>query len=116
MGRSLPSATQLAFDEFAELRPLYGALRRSDQLILDKFFEQVLQHRAAIANATSLLPLEVMPLVILLEERKRSNRMYDELYSQIERLERKLRLLEAEPSRAGLDASPRLAAVMEERR
>ena len=114
MGRSLPSATQLAFDEFAELRPLYGALRRNDQLILDKFFEQVLQHRAAIANATSLLPLEIMPLVILLEERKRSNRMYDELYSQIERLERKLRLLEApsmEPPGAG---APRGAAVMME--
>ena len=93
MGRSLPSATQLAFDEFAELRPLYGAMRRSDQLILDRFFEQLLQHRAAIANATSLLPMEVMPLVLLLEERKRNNRMYDELCSQIDRLERKLRHL-----------------------
>jgi hypothetical protein len=94
VGRSLPSATQLAFDEFAELRPLYGALRRSDQLILDRFFEQLLQHRAAIANATSLLPMEVMPLVLLLEERKRNNRMYDELCGQIDRLERKLRQLE----------------------
>ena len=115
MGRSLPSATQLAFDEFAELRPLYGALRRTDQLILDKFFEQVLQHRAAIANATSLLPLEVMPLVILLEERKRSNRMYDELCSQIERLERKVRLLEAETPVPAPDVSPRLAVAVEER-
>jgi hypothetical protein len=100
MGRSLPSATQLVFDELAELRPLYGALRRADQLILDKFFEQLLQHRAAIANATSLLPMEIMPLVILLEERKRSNRMFDELSNQIERLERKLMLLEA-PSVSG---------------
>lgn len=116
MGRSLPSATQLAFDEFAELRPLYGALRRNDQLILDKFFEQVLQHRAAIANATSLLPLEIMPLVILLEERKRSNRMYDELCTQIERLERKIRLLEAVPAPPGMDAPPGFSAVLEERR
>ena len=103
MGRSLPSATLLAFDVFDELRPLYGALRRTDQLILDKFFEYLLQHRAAIANATSLLPMEVMPLAILLEERKRNNRMYDELCSHIEQLERKLNQLETQPP---LEAGP----------
>ena len=90
MGRTLPSTTQLAFDLIAELKPFYGALRRSDQLILDKFFEAALQHRAAIGNAASLLPMEVMPFVILLEEHKRNSQVHNELYGLIEAMENKL--------------------------
>jgi len=93
MGRTLPSTTQIAFDQIAELKPFYEALRRSDQLIFDKFFEIILQHRAAIGNAANLLPMEVMPLVILLEERKRNNHIHNELYLLIEELDKKLILL-----------------------
>jgi hypothetical protein len=93
MGRTLPSTTQLAFDLIAELKPLYGALRRTDQLILDKLFEAALQHRAALGNATRLLPMEVIPYLILLEEHKRDNRIYEEIYSRIEEIENKLMLL-----------------------
>ena len=64
MGRTLPSTTQLTFDLIAELKPFYESLRRSDQLILDKFFETALQYRSALSNAASLLPMEVMPFVI----------------------------------------------------
>ena len=98
MGRTLPSTTQIAFDLIAELKPFYGALRRSDQLILDKFFEVALQHRAAISNAANLLPMELMPFVILLEERKRISQVHNELYMLIEQLENKLRLLGGESS------------------
>jgi hypothetical protein len=91
MGRTLPSTTQLAFDLIAELKPFYEALRRADQLILDRFFEAILQHRAAISNAADLLPMEVMPFVILLEEHKRSSQMYNELYVLIDELEKKLK-------------------------
>jgi hypothetical protein len=87
MGRTLPSATQLILEEFAELKPLYGALRRSDQLIFDKFFEAISQHRAAIDNARNLLPMELIPLAILLEERKRNNQMFIELCRRVEALE-----------------------------
>lgn len=93
MGRTLPSTTQLILDEFAELKPLYGALRRSDQLIFDKFFEAVSQHRAAIDNARNLLPMELIPLAILLEERKRSNHRFIELCKRIEDLERQLNII-----------------------
>jgi hypothetical protein len=88
MGRTLPSATQLILDEFAELKPLYGALRRSDQLIFDKFFEAISQHRAAIDNARNLLPMELIPRAILLEERKRNNHRFIQLCKRIEDLER----------------------------
>ena len=93
MGRTLPSTTQLAFDLIAELRPFYGALRRSDQLILDKFFEAVLQHRAALGNTAHLLPMEVMPFVILLEEHKRTSQTYNEIYRLIQEIENKLKTL-----------------------
>jgi len=93
MGRTLPSTTQLAFDLIAELKPFYGALRRSDQLILDTFFEAALQHRAALGNTAHVLPMEVMPLVILLEEHKRNRQVYNEIYGLIEEIDKKLKPL-----------------------
>ena len=93
MGRTLPSTTQLAFNLIAELESFYGALRRSDQLILDKFFEDALQHRAALSNAANLLPMEVMPFAILLEEHKRNSQVYNELYSLINEIETNLKPL-----------------------
>ena len=93
MGRTLPSTTQIALDTIAELKPFYEALRRSDQLILDRFFEAILQHRTAIGNAANLLPMEVMPFAILLEEHKRNHHILEELYVLIEGLENKVTLL-----------------------
>ncbi len=93
MGRTLPSTTQLAFDQIAELKPFYETLRRADQLILDTFFEAILQHRAAISNAANLLPMEVMPFVILLEEHKRNRQAHNELYVLIEAIENKIKPL-----------------------
>ncbi|HLO27720.1 MAG TPA: hypothetical protein VK249_01210 [Anaerolineales bacterium] len=90
MGRTLPSTTQIAFGLIAELKPFYGALRLTDQLILDKFFEDALQHRTAISNAANLLPMEVMPFAILLEEHKRNTHIHNELFQLIEELENKL--------------------------
>jgi hypothetical protein len=87
MGRTLPSTTQIAFDQIAELKPFYEALRRADQLILDSFFEAILQHRAAISNAANLLPMEVMPFAILLEERKKINRSLEEIHILLAELE-----------------------------
>jgi hypothetical protein len=84
MGRTLPSTTQLAFDLIAELKSFYSALRRRDQLILDQFFEDALQHRAAISNAASLLPMELMPLAILLEEHKRINYRLEKIENKLE--------------------------------
>lgn len=93
MGRTLPSTTQLAFEQIAELRPFYEALRRTDQLILDRFFESILQHRAAISHAANLLPMEVMPFVILLEEHKRNSQVQNEIHVLIEEIQCKINLL-----------------------
>ena len=64
MGRTLPPASQLVLQQVDEIKPLYDALRRSDQLILDRIFEEIGPHRAAIANAANLLPLESMLLLV----------------------------------------------------
>jgi hypothetical protein len=93
MGRTLPSTTQLAFELIAELKPFYEALRRADQIILDRFFESTLQHRAAISHSANLLPMEVMPFVILLEEHKRNSQVYNDLYVLIEEMQKKIKIL-----------------------
>jgi hypothetical protein len=93
MGRTLPSTTQIVFSLIAELKSFYGALGRSDQLILDKFFEAILQHRVPISNADSLLPMELLPLAILLEERKQLDQLQAEVMADIDELKNKLNLL-----------------------
>lgn len=106
MGRTLPSATQLAYELMAELKPLYDVLRRQDQLILDSFFETILQHRVAIAHAENLLPMETGHFLISLEERKRNNRIHNELYQLIEALDKKLKLLLPPETEDGADDQP----------
>ena len=96
MGRTLPSTTQIVFKLIAELEPFYLALRRSDQLILDKFFEAVLQHRVPIGNADSLLPMEVLPFVILLEERKKFDKLLVGLKAELEELQKQVDALSPE--------------------
>lgn len=93
MGRTLPSTTQLAFEQIAELKPFYEALRRTDQLILDRFFESILQHRAAISHTANLLPMEIMPFVILLEEHKRNSQVHNQIHILIEEIQSKINLL-----------------------
>ena len=93
MGRTLPPVTQLVLAQISEVKSLYAALRRSDQLVLDDFFDSVQQHRAAIANAASLLPLEAMFLLMLMEARKREAGIHAELYQEVERLRQEIRAL-----------------------
>ena len=62
-------------------------------LFLTHFFEAILQHRAAIGNAANLLPMEVMPMVILLEQHKRNHHIHNELYSLIAELDNRFNQL-----------------------
>ncbi len=88
MGRNFLSATELVHQIIADLKPFTEMLPPHDRLIFNKFYETALNNRAAIANAASLLPLEAMLLILLLEERKRNQRAYDELHAEIEKLKR----------------------------
>ncbi len=88
MGRNFPSATQLVHEVIGELKPLSEMLPPHDRWILTKFYEYALNNRAAIANAASLMPLEATLLIILLEERKRTNRLLSELQIEIAKLKK----------------------------
>ena len=88
MGRNFLSATELVHQVIADLKPFAEMLPPQDRLIFNKFAEYTLNNRAAIANATSLLPLEATLLTLLLEEHKRNQRLYDELRAEIERLKK----------------------------
>src|SRR5512143_272204 len=86
MGRNFPSATELVHEVIGELEPFAEMLSPHDRWILGKFYEYALNNRTAIANAASLMPLEATLLIILLEERKRTNHALNELQAEIERL------------------------------
>ncbi|HEY5984704.1 MAG TPA: hypothetical protein VIU38_14655 [Anaerolineales bacterium] len=87
MGRNFPSATQLVHEVIGELKPLSEMLPPHDRWILNRFYEYALNNRAAIANAASLMPMEATLLIILLEERKQTNRAIHELQAEVEKLQ-----------------------------
>jgi hypothetical protein len=95
MGRNFPSATQLVHEVIDELKPFSEMLAPQDQWVLKKFYEYALNNRAAIANAASLMPMEATLLIILLEERKRTNHVIQELRAEIEALKKNLPRVEA---------------------
>ena len=104
MGRNFPSATQLVHEVIGELKPLADMLPPHDRWILTRFYEYALNNRAAIANAASLMPLEATLLIIVLEERKRTNRVVSELQAEIEKLKKDRMQLQQE--RDEEDADP----------
>jgi hypothetical protein len=87
MGRNFPSATQLVHEMIGELKPLSEMLAPQDRWILNRFYEYALNNRTAIANAASLMPMEATLLIILLEERKRTNQAIHELQAEIAKLQ-----------------------------
>jgi hypothetical protein len=88
MGRNFPSATQLVHEVIGELKPFSEMLPPHDRRVLNTFYEYAMNNRAAIANAASLMPLEATLLIILLEERKRTNHILSQLQAEIEELKK----------------------------
>ena len=106
MGRNFPSATQLVHEMIGELKPFSEMLPPHDRWILNRFYEYALNNRAAIANAASLMPMEATLLIILLEERKRTSRVLDELQAEIEKLKKAQRRLEQPADASHPDDGP----------
>ncbi len=101
MGRNFLSSTQAVQQVIADLKPFTEMLPPQDRLVFDRFYEYALNNRAAIANAASLLPLEATLLILLLEEHKRTQRLYSELRLEIDRLKKAASQLEEPPSLDG---------------
>jgi len=79
MGRTLPSMTQVFYQEQESFADFRRALRRSDQLALDDLFVAARKHIAAAAYASHPLPFEIFLLTMLLEEHKETLRLRQEL-------------------------------------
>ena len=86
MDRHLLSTNELVHQVIAELRPFAEILPPQDRQVFNEFTEYALNNHAAIADAASLLPLEGTLLVLLLEEHRRCQQLYDVLCTEIERL------------------------------
>lgn len=91
------TVTELAYKLIADLEPLMEMLSPSDQRIVRKFCDYILQQRVPIANATNLLPLEVALVLIQLEEHKHTHHELTEVYSQIQELRREIEKLKSQP-------------------
>jgi hypothetical protein len=70
MGRTLPSATQLFYQELQALARFRRALRREDQRALDDLLASAHLHLAEAGYAAHSLPFETLLLCMLLEEHK----------------------------------------------
>jgi hypothetical protein len=79
MGRTLPSITQVFYQEQASFSTFRRALKRSDQLALDDLFASARLHLAAAAYASHPLPFEIFLLAMLLEEHKEVMRIRQQL-------------------------------------
>ncbi len=89
------STTELAHKLIADLKPLMEMLSPSDQRIIRNFHDYILQQRVPNANITDLLPLEVALILIQLEEHKKNNHEFVELYNQMQELRREIQQLKS---------------------
>jgi hypothetical protein len=86
MGRNFPSTTELVRQMTAELTQAGNVLGPVERHIIQEWCEYALNHRAAIGNAASLHPVEMLLVMLLLEEHKKAERVEYELRRDIERL------------------------------
>ncbi len=79
MGRTVPSMTQVFYQEQESFSRFRRSLRRQDQLALDDLFAAARKHLSASAYASHPLPFETFLLAMLLEEHKETQRLRQEL-------------------------------------
>lgn len=96
MGRNLLSTTALAHKLIAELKPLSEVLPPNERRIVEKFFDTILQQRVAIAEATDLLPLEAALIILLADERRKTNLELDEVYRELQRMRHEIERMKSE--------------------
>jgi glycine cleavage system regulatory protein len=87
------SPTALVYKVVGELMALADYLAPAQQRIVKRFCDVLLNNRAAIADATTLLPLEAALVVIQVEEHANTNYEISELHKRIEELGGEIREL-----------------------
>jgi hypothetical protein len=95
MGRHTLSTTALAHQLITHLKPLSVMLPLNERLIVEKFFDTILQQRVAISEATDLLPLEAALVILLADERRRNNQEIDAVYRELQKLKDEIERLKS---------------------
>ena len=95
MGRNTLSTKALAQKLIADLKPLSEMLPLNERLIVEKFFDTILQQRVAISEATDLLPLEAALVILLADERRRNNQEIDAVYRELQKLKDEIERLKS---------------------
>jgi hypothetical protein len=75
MGRNFPSATELIRQLTGELKQAGDVLGPVERHIIQEWCEYAMNNRAAIANAASLHPVEMLLVMLLIEEHKKGERV-----------------------------------------
>lgn len=96
MGRNTLSTTARAHQLIAELKPLSEMLPPNERRIVEKFCDTILQQRVAISEATDLLPLEAALIILLAEERRKTNLELDGVYRQLQQMKDEIERLRSE--------------------
>ena len=78
------SPTALIYKLVGELMELAEKLDETQQRIVKKFFDVLLNHRTAISDSTTLLPLEAALYVIQIEEHRNTNYEISELHTRMD--------------------------------
>lgn len=84
------STTELVHKLISELKPLADMLAPNMRRVIEGFFNYILQFRAAISNATNLLPLEAALFIIQAQEKIHNSHEINELHKRIDEIEKKL--------------------------
>lgn len=75
MGRTLPSATQIFYQEEQAMAGFRKGLAPRDQSVFDDLFDSAHRHIAAVSYAAHPLPVEMFLLAMLVEQHKEMLRL-----------------------------------------
>lgn len=79
MGRTLPSATQVFYQEEQSMASFRQSLGKQEQRILESLFDSAHRHIAAVSYAAHPLPVEMFLVAMLLEQHKEMIRLRNQL-------------------------------------
>ncbi len=86
MGKNFPSTTELVRQLETELKRVCDVVPPVERSILNEYIAFALNNRHVIASATSVTPLEILLLLVLIDEHKHIERMEYEIGREIEKL------------------------------
>jgi hypothetical protein len=86
MGHTTKPATQRLIDSIRELKGIYNALWKQDQLHFEAMLDPVTEHPMALKLSKTMSPLVVTLSLALMEEHKRNSEFEDRILGTVQRM------------------------------